>query len=171
MKDLVRNFHRKPRKGNSVKRSGPFGEPPDSERSTFLRSFPTQRLGTPRPGTEVSRTLRDWNPKRDRKESERVSRGLWPWGAPESPKSAPRSPKRVQGESEATFLDSFRTPWHTLGLPGARGSRTPFRTLVHHNAATQNAAMHNASFSQRYPYPFFYSVIAVMPFPVFQHRP
>ena len=27
--------------------------------------------------------------------------------------------------------------------------------------------MHNASFSQRYPYPFFYSVIAVMPFPVF----
>ena len=45
------------------------------------------------------------------------------------------------------------------------------RSLVHHNAATQNAAMHNASFSQRYPYPFFYSVIAVMPFPVFQHRP
>ena len=29
------------------------------------------------------------------------------------------------------------------------------KTLVHHNAATQNAAMHNASFSQRYPYPFF----------------
>ena len=27
--------------------------------------------------------------------------------------------------------------------------------LVHHNAATQNAAMHNASFSQRYPYPLF----------------
>ena len=44
-------------------------------------------------------------------------------------------------------------------------------SLVHHNAATQNAAMHNASFSQRYPYPFFYSVIAVMPCPVFQHRP
>ena len=28
-------------------------------------------------------------------------------------------------------------------------------SLVHHNAATQNAAMHNASFSQRYPYPLF----------------
>ena len=35
----------------------------------------------------------------------------------------------------------------------------------------QNAAMHNAIFSHRNSYPFFYSVIAVMLFPVFQHRP
>ena len=44
---------------------------------------------------------------------------------------------------------------------------SPNVNLVHHNAATQNAAMHNASFSQRYPYPFFTASIAVMPFPVF----
>ena len=43
--------------------------------------------------------------------------------------------------------------------------------LVHHNAATRNAAMHNAIFSHRSSYPLFYSVIAVMPFSVFQHRP
>ena len=47
----------------------------------------------------------------------------------------------------------------------------PLSSLVHHNAATRNAAMHNAIFSHCNSYPLFYSVIAVMPFPVFQHRP
>ena len=37
MKALIRNS-----KGNSVKRSGPFGEPPDSENLTSLRSSPSQ---------------------------------------------------------------------------------------------------------------------------------
>ena len=57
-------------------------------------------LGTPRPGTEVSR-----DPKRVRKESERVSRA-------ECPKSAPRSPKRVQEESDGRPRDTlrFRSP-------------------------------------------------------------
>ena len=48
---------------------------------------------------------------------------------------------------------------HLLGnLCRPKGSKRRFptlRALVHHNAATQNAAMHNASFSQRYPCPFF----------------
>ena len=42
--------------------------------------------------------------------------------------------------------------------------------LVHHIAATQIAAMHNADFLQRKWLPLFYSVIAVMAHPVLQHR-
>ena len=53
-----------------------------------------------------------------------MSRGLWPRRALESPKSAPRSPKRVKKESEAVFLDSFRTPGRTLR--GLLGSGHPF---------------------------------------------
>ena len=87
-------------------------------------------LGTPRPGTECSRALRARNPKRVRKESERVPQGLRPRGAPESPKSAPRSPTRVQKRRFGPFLDSFRAPWRTLrGLWGS-GPGAPFRTLL-----------------------------------------
>ena len=57
-------------------------------------------------------------------ESERVFSGLRHWGAPESPKIAPRSLKRVQKKSELALLDSFRTPGHTL----SRGRR-PWDTL------------------------------------------
>ena len=39
--------------------------------------------------------------------------------------------------------------------------------LVHHNAATRNAAMHNAIFFTSQFTPLFCSFIAVMPFPVF----
>ena len=42
--------------------------------------------------------------------------------------------------------------------------------LVHHIAATQIAAMHNADFLQQKWFPLFYSVIAVMAHPVLQHR-
>ena len=49
--------------------------------------------------------------------------------ATESPKSAPRSPKRVQKRSFGLFLHSCRTPGRTLwGLWGSPG--TPFRTLL-----------------------------------------
>ena len=54
-------------------------------------------------------------------------------GAAECPKSAPRSPKRVQKRSFGLFFDSFRTPGRTLwglwGSPGPSGPGTPFRTL------------------------------------------
>ena len=43
----------------------------------------------------------------------------------------------------------FRSALSTCAFRKGSGS------LVHHNAATQNAAMHNASFSQRYPLPLF----------------
>ena len=86
----------------------------------FLRE-----LGTPRPGTEVSRALRARNPKRVRKESERVSRP----GEPQSPQCA-----AVQKRSFGLVLDSFRTPWRTLwGLWGSPGRDTlsdSFRTLL-----------------------------------------
>ena len=42
--------------------------------------------------------------------------------------------------------------------------------LVHHIAAMQIAAMHNADFLQRKRFPLFYSIIAVMARPVLQHR-
>ena len=68
------------------------------------------------------------------KSPKRVRKGVPPWGAPESPKSAPRSLKRVQKESEAAFLDSFWTPWRTFwGLWGSPGRATlsdSFRTLL-----------------------------------------
>ena len=35
--------------------------------------------------------------------------------------------------------------------------RSSSPTLVHHNAATRNAAMHNAIFSHRNSYPFFFT--------------
>ena len=56
------------------------------------------------------------------KESEKSPKGCPERGAPESPKSAPRSPKRVQKKKpEAAFLDSFRTPGRTLwGLWGCQ---------------------------------------------------
>ena len=56
-------------------------------------------LGTPWPGTEVSRALRARNTKRVRKSVPEVR------GAPESPKSAPRSPKRVQSCFFGLFSD------------------------------------------------------------------
>ena len=60
------------------------------------------------------------------------SQNLWPRGAPESPKSAPRCPKRVSKRSFGLFLDSFRAPGRTLwGLgpsPSPWGPR-PWDTL------------------------------------------
>ena len=73
----------------------------------FFRPLEPPFLETPRTGTEVSRALRARNPKRVRKESERVSQGLRHRGAV---------------ESGAHSLG-------TLGLPGAGGPGTPFRTL------------------------------------------
>ena len=65
--------------------------------------------------------------------SERVSRGLRAWGAPESPKSAPGVRKESKKSQKLAFLDSFRTSGcHSLGilgLPRAGGRGTPFRTL------------------------------------------
>ena len=50
------------------------------------------------------------------KSPKRVREGCPAPGGPqiESPKSAPQSPKRVQKESEAVFLDSFRTAGRTF---------------------------------------------------------
>ena len=80
------------------------------------QQFATQTLclGTPRPGTEVSRALRARHPKRVRKESARVCRGLRSQGAPESPKSAPGVRKESKKRSFGLFFDSFRTPGRTL---------------------------------------------------------
>ena len=87
----------------------------------MLGNPPARHRGLPGPsGPEPQRS-----PKRVRK-------GVPPWGAPESPKSAPRSPKRVQKRSFGLFLDSFWTPWRTLwGLRGSPGRDTlsdSFRT-------------------------------------------
>ena len=102
--------------------------------STFcdhLRQFTTD-LGTPQPGTEVSRALRARNPKRVRKEFERVSQGARPRRVPKE--CAPEF-ERVQKEFEVAFLffDSFRTPERTLeGLWGSPALEAPdcFRTLL-----------------------------------------
>ena len=65
-------------------------------------------------------------PQKSPKESERGGGPPAP-GAPESPKSAPRSPKGVQKESEAAFLDSFQTPWRILwGVCGSEAPGHPF---------------------------------------------
>ena len=94
-----------------------------------MQDFKVLCLGTPWPGTAVSKgpgTL---------KESEKSPKGCpeaLARGAPESPKSAPRSPRRVQKESEAAFWDSFRTPGRTLWglwLSRAGGPGTLFGTL------------------------------------------
>ena len=70
-------------------------------------------LGTPRPGTECSRALRARNPKRVRKESERVSGASGP-GKPQIPR---RVRPGVRKESKNAASDSF---WWTLfGLRGA----------------------------------------------------
>ena len=82
------------------------------------RPFRARDLGTFRPGTEVS-------PKESEK-SPKGCPGPPAAGEPEAPKSAPRSPKRVQKESEAAFFDSFRTPGRTLaGLWGSLGPEGP----------------------------------------------
>ena len=65
------------------------------------------------------------------KESEKSPKGCPPRRASESPKSAPRSPKRVQKRSFGLFLDSFRTPGRILTLfglfwaSGSKGSGSP----------------------------------------------
>ena len=84
-----------------------------------------QNLGTPPPGTEGSRALRARNPKRVRKDRKGVPGPLAP-GSPRFPKSAPRSPKRVQERSFGLFLDSFRTPGRTLGDFGAPAPGHPY---------------------------------------------
>ena len=66
-------------------------------------------LGTPWPGTEVSRALRARNPKRVRKESDRVSR-------PGEPQSPQRVRYGVRKESKNAASDSF---WSLFGLRGA----------------------------------------------------
>ena len=74
---------------------------------TAMHNFGALSLGAPRPGTEVSGALRARNPKRVRK-------CPVPRRAPQSPKSAPCSPKRVHKRCFGLFLDSFQTPGHTL---------------------------------------------------------
>ena len=79
---------------------------------------PPQRLGTPRPGTEVSRALRARNPKRVRKgvpASEPQSRKKC---APESEKSPKRVRSCVFGLSSDSVVHSWGLPalGHPLGL-------------------------------------------------------
>ena len=82
-----------------------------------------QGLGTPRPGTEVSRALWARNPARVQKESERVSRR-----DPESPKSVARSPKRVHAKTQLpnrTLLRLFSDfGAHFLGFWARRARET-----------------------------------------------
>ena len=77
-----------------------------------LRNPPAWHRGLPGPSGPERQT----SPKRVRKG--------------ESPKSALRSPKRVQKRSFGLFLGSFRTPERTLwGLWGSPGPEAPGRTL------------------------------------------
>ena len=95
-----------------------------------LSKFYCHGLGTPRPGTEVSRALRARNPKRVRKESERVSRPREPQSPP---KSALRSPKRVQKRGFGLFWTLFGLLAHSLGMwssPGRDTLSDSFRTLL-----------------------------------------
>ena len=63
------------------------------------------------------------------KESERVSRGLWPQGPKECAPESEKSLKRVRTCVFGLFSDSGAHSLGTLGLPGASGPGTPFRTL------------------------------------------
>ena len=111
-----------------INRKAGCGAPPETADLCRLSTLSwLNMLGTPRPGTEVSRALRARNPKRVRKQSKSVSRGIKPQGAPESPKSAPcvfglfsnsvahsllpEGPGRPFG----FFADSF-------GIPGPKGT-------------------------------------------------
>ena len=90
----------------------------------MLHSF-TPFLGTPRPGTECSRALRGPNPKRVRKEFERVSQG----GAPESQRVRPGVRKESKNALFRLFSDPRVHSLGTLWLLGATGPGTPLWTL------------------------------------------
>ena len=86
----------------------------------------------------------------------------WAWLSFTANSVSSAKKKKTQWVRFGTQIIGWEELTELSSLPG---------TLVHHNAATRNAALHNAIFSHRNSYPLFYSVIAVMPFPVFQHRP
>ena len=109
-----------------------------------IRPFRMQRrpsrltLLTPREPTGLAHgsfgPFRPGTLKESGKSPTRIRKGVpvsRPRGAQESQKSAPRSPKRVQKESEGAFLDSFRTlPFRTrFGLFRGSGPEGPERTL------------------------------------------
>ena len=91
-------------------------------------------LGTPRPGTEVSRALRARNPK----ESEKSLKGGPAPGSPRVPKEcateSEKSPKRVRSCVFGLFSDSGANFLGTLGPPRGRRPRNTlsdsFRTLL-----------------------------------------
>ena len=94
------------------------------------RDFPRKSciLSIVQPGHAVQST--EISLKESEKSPKRSPAASGP-GEPQSrTKSAPRSPKRVQNESEAAFLDSFRTAGRTLwglwGSPGPEAEGHPF---------------------------------------------
>ena len=83
-------------------------------------------MGTPRPGTEVSRALQARNPERVRKESERVSRH----GEPQSPQRVRHGVRKESTNSpKLRFWTLFGLRGALFGDSGASRGGTPFRTL------------------------------------------